>query len=381
MHTARRKSPANLTGSLLASLAVVVFATKAEAVDESIEVRVGPMTTVVEREGITGAGWAVVIRPAERRTVELIYPNHPDDFGATAGTACSRSVDDGATWTQAEDDRPIAGMADLWQDRLPDGSLVAIGIRHLPDPKLRAFANGPQPPVDACIVGSSLDEGQSWKFENSVLRCPAEVGLIARPLPHLLVDRQGIWLMPAYAWSRSGNRSVFLESSDRGLHWDVRGTPATVGAILEAGANVTTPWLETAVVRTSNGSLQAIGRTGSSEQAFLVATRSADDGRTWAPVERLLAGASRQPVAGKLPNLLLLPNGALTLLTAQSKLGCRLYISVDGTGRLWSEAHVLSTAVGSNTSMICLDDETLLVFMPSNKRITCRKVTVRRMER
>lgn len=377
MHITPKKSAANLIGSLCGLLFALVVTTNTSAAKAPIDVRLGPVTTVVERDGITGAGWAVVVRPDNRRVVELTYPNHPDDFGATLGTGRSRSTDDGATWTQDDDDRPIAGTADLWQDRLPDGSLIAVGIRRLPDPKLRAFADGATGPVDACVIGSSPDEGQTWNFENSLLRCPPEIGVIARPLPHLLADKQGTWLLPAYAWGRLGNRSVLLESSNRGRHWDVRATVVTAAAIRDAGVNVTTPWLETAVARTSDGSLQAIVRTGSSEHGFLMTTRSHDDGKTWSPVERLLAGAERQPIAGKLPNLLLLPNGVSALLTSHTKLGCRLYLSPDGKGRSWSEAHPLATAVGGNTSMVCLDDQTLLVFMPSNKRITCRKVTVR----
>jgi hypothetical protein len=364
--------------SVVGALGVLVLKTTAARADETIDVRLGPITTVVERSGITGAGWASVVRVDGQRGIELIYPNHPDDFGATAGTGCSRSTDDGATWMQAADDRPIAGMVDLWQDRAPDGTLVAFGIRRLPDPKLRAFPEGPDPPADAYVVGRSPDEGRTWDVDDAVIRCPPEAGVIARPLPHLLADRRGIWLMPAYAWSPAGHRALLLESADRGTTWTLRGTPAIVSAIRSAGVAVTTPWLENAVTRTSDGSLLAVIRTGSSEQASLVTTRSSDDGHSWSPVERLLVGDEKRPVAGKLPSLLLLPNGALTLLTAHTKLGCRLYLSTDGTGRSWSEAHVVSTTSGGNTSMVGLDDDALLVFMPSNKRITCRKVELRR---
>jgi len=369
---------ANSIRSVIGMAGVFVLATTAAAVDETIDVHLGTMTTVVERTGITGAGWASVVRVDGERSIELIYPNHPDDFGVTAGTGCSLSTDDGATWKQAADDRPIAGMVDLWQDRAPDGTLVAVGIRRLPDPKLRAFAEGPNPPADAYVVGRSRDEGRTWEVDDAVIRCPPEAGVVARPLPHLLADRRGTWLMPAYAWSPAGHRALLLESADRGTTWTLRGTPAIVTAIRSAGIAVTSPWLENAVARTSDGSLLVVIRTGSSEQASLVMTRSSDDGLSWSPVERLLVGDERRPVAGKLPSLLLLPNGVFVLLTAHTQLGCRLYVSADGTGRSWSEAHVVSTASGGNTSMVGLDDDSLLVFMPSNKRITCRKVELRR---
>lgn len=376
MQDQRRPSLRTLGSPACVFAAAMAMAVTFVHAGETIEVRLGPTTTVVEREGITGAGWAVVLQLDGKRTVELIYPNHPDDFGATTGTGRCRSLDDGATWTQTEDDQPIAHMVDLWQDRMADGSLAAVGLRHLPDPKLRAFADGADSPPDASVIGRSTDEGRTWKFANFVIRCSPETGIIARPLPHLVADRNGTWLMPAYAWSRSGNSAVLLQSIDHGRQWDVRGTIATVAAIRESGVNVTTPWLETAVARTADGSWQAIIRTGSSEQAALVTARSGDDGRTWSSIEAIGVGPDRTPVVGKLPNLLLLPNGVLTLLTSHTKLGCRLYVSADGTGRTWSEAHVVSSISGGNTSLVGLDDETVLVFMPSSKRISCRRVAV-----
>lgn len=360
------------TGSILF---VLMTASAAFAVDP-IRVDISPPTTVVEREGITGAGWGVVVGDAERRTVELIYPNHPDDFGATAGTGRSRSTDDGKTWTQAPDDQPISGMVDLWQDRKSDGTLVALGIRLLPDPKLRAYPDGGAAPRDAYALGVSRDAGRTWTIGPAAIRYPPESGVVARPLPHIFDDEQGVWLMPAYVWSKAGHRAVLLESADRGSTWNVRSAMATVAAIRESGVQVTTPWLEIAVARTIDGSLQAVVRTGSSEQSPLVTTRSTDDGRTWSRVEKLLAGPEQKIVAGKLPNLLLMPNGILVLLTAHTKLGCRIYISADGTGRAWSDAHVVTMTSGGNTSMVGLDDDTLLVFTPSNKRISCHRVTL-----
>lgn len=356
-------------------LFVLATASAAFAVD-TIRVDISAPTTVVEREGITGAGWGVVIHDGPRRAVELIYANHPDDFGATAGTGRSRSTDDGNTWTQSPDDQPIPGMVDLWQDRRSDGTLIALGIRLLPDPKLRAYPDGGAAPSDVYALGVSRDAGRTWTIGPAALRYPPESGVVARPLPHIFDDEHAQWLMPAYVWSKAGNRPVLLESADRGGTWNVRSAITTVTAIREAGVTVTTPWLETAVARTADGSLRAVIRTGSSEQSPLVTTHSADDGRTWSRVEKLLAGPERRIVAGKLPNLLLMPNGVLVLLTAHTKLGCRIYISTDGTGRTWSDAHVVTLISGGNTSMVGLDDKTLLVFTPSSKRISCHRVTL-----
>ena len=51
-------------------------------------------------------------------------------------------------------------------------------------------------------------------------------------------------------------------------------------------------------------------------------------------------------VAGKLPNLTLLPNGPLILLTAHTKNHCRIYVSWDGRGREWSDAYVVTSQTG-----------------------------------
>ena len=54
------------------------------------------------------------------------------------------------------------------------------------------------------------------------------------------------------------------------------------------------------------------------------------------------------PFPGKLPTLNLLDNGVLTLVTALSKHHCRIYVSADGSGRSWDDAHVISSMTGSN---------------------------------
>ncbi|WP_395745143.1 sialidase family protein [Prosthecobacter sp.] len=335
-----------------------------------------PAATVVERAGITGAGWAVVAGEAGASRVTLVYPNHPDDFGGTAGTGASHSADGGRTWTQGPDDWPVAKCIDLWQDRMKDGSLAAFGIRWVPDPKKRGEQTGADVPADAYAIAVSKDQGRTWSTGVATLHCPPEMGIIARPLPHLLEDGKGAWLMPAYAWGKTGTRALLLRSADHGRNWSVLSTITTAAEMVKAGAAPTTPWLETAVARTADGALLAVIRTGSSEQAALVAARSADGGTTWSPVEKIVAGPQRQIVAGKLPSLLLMPNGTLVLLTAHTKLGCFLHLSHDGNGREWSAARVVTQVSGGNTCMTALDAETVLVFTPSSKRISCWKVAL-----
>lgn len=338
-----------------------------------VEIRVAPAVVAVQRDGITGAGFAVASPDGKR--VTLHYPNHPDDFGGSYGTGTAVSDDGGATWKPGADDWPIAKAVDLWQERLRDGSYVALGIRWLPDPQKRGELTGADVPPTPWGIASSKD-GRDWTTAEAQLKMTDETTVIARPLPHILEADDRAWLMPAYAWSKTGNRTLLLRSEDRGRKWSPYSTIAGTAAILKSGTQVTTPWLETMVARTKDGTLLAVMRTGSSAESSLVAARSADDGATWSPPETVVAGPNREAVTGKLPNLLLLPDGMLALTTAHSKRGCFLHLSADGTGRQWSAGHVVTTVTGGNTSIVALDAENLLVFTPANRVINCRRVTL-----
>jgi BNR repeat-like domain len=351
----------------MSSLRQVIFALFSASVTAwSAEVLVQPRVSVVEREGITGAGQVV---QAGNRFI-VIYPNHPDDFGGSGGTGASISEDGGATWKAQTDDWPLPKMVDLWADRLRDGSLLAFGIRWAPDPKRRGEMTAKDVPADAYQIAISKDEGRTWEPHSAVIDCPAEFGVIARPLPHVFEDENGILFMPAYAWGKQGNHALLLTSADRGKRWTVPSSITTAAAMVKAGAPVTTPWLETTVSPTKSGDFLAIVRTGSNAKAALVSVRSTDRGKTWSAPEKL-------PFAGKLPTLQFLPNGVLVLLTAHTKNHCRLYLSTDGNGREWSSAHVLTSQSGGNAGMTVTGNDTLLVISPANKRIDAWRITLR----
>jgi len=338
-------------------------------------IEVAPAVLAVERDGITGAGWAVASGEGDTARITLHYPDHPDDFGGSAGTGTAISLDGGQIWASGTGDWPLPGMVDLWQDRLRDGGFVALGIRWLPDPKRRGEITASEVPPDAWKIAFSAN-GKDWTVDNATIDCPDEYGLVARPLPRFLEGSDDTLLMPAYAWGKTGNRSLLLQSTDGGRRWSVRSVITSAAEMVKAGAAVTTPWLETTVSPTADGSWLAVIRTGSSETAGLMMTRSADEGRTWGPVGKVLAGPDSQPVTGKLPGLLRMPGGPLVLLTAHSKRGCFLYLSADGSGREWSEGQVVTTVTGGNTSMTALDRDRLLVFTPANRRIHCWRVTL-----
>lgn len=336
-------------------------------------IAVSQEVVVVKRPGITGAGFAVAT--ADGKRVTLHYPNHPDDFGGSAGTGTAISTDGGRTWSAGTDDWPLAKTADLWQERLRDGSFMALGIRWLPDPKLRGQIEAVVAPAKPWSAATSQD-GQCWQTFDVTVEASPESGVIARPLPHILEDEHGDLLMPAYAWGKGGTRSLLLKSGDRGRRWFVLSTIVDAAAVAGSGAQVTTPWLETMVARAADGSLLAIMRTGSSAQSALVSARSSDGGRTWSEPGKVVAGEKREAVTGKLPNVLALPGGSMALLTAHSKRGCFLHLSRDGTGREWGEGRLITRTTGGNTTLVALDDRTLLVFTPSNGRISCWRIAL-----
>ena len=361
-----------------ATLAVLLLAPLASLHAADLQVRVAPTVTACKRQGITGAGWAAVDDVAHGAKtagrITLIYPSHPDDWGRSGGTGLSYSDDGGLTWKAGPDNSPIPGMVDMWQDRLCNGDLITLGIRAVPE-RAKALA-APATVAGENVVGISKDRGKTWQTEPAKIHCPADVGVVARPLPRIFEDERGAMFMPAYSWSKAGSRALLLRSGDGGRNWNVASTIATAMAMGACGAPLTAPWLETTVARTSDSSLLAVVRTGSKAQSALVMARSTDSGVTWSAVERVLAGPQKRIVAGKMPGLCLLPNGVLVLLTAHSKNHCRIHLSHDGTGREWSDGFVITSQGGGNTSMISIGPDQLLVFTPASACIQCWQVTI-----
>jgi len=358
---------------------MMVDAAEGIAPTSEIDVTVAPMTIVRERPGITGAGWVSPIRAKADKDyprIRLLYPNHSDDWGKSHGTGSSVSLDGGKTWTSEPDNTPLPAMIDQWAQQLSDGSVIVLGIRSLPDPKTRTAPHQPPGAGSAWVIGHSSDHGTSWKIADCSIECPAELGVIARPLPPILEDSDKILYMPAYAWSASGHRALLLTSKDRGNHWTVKSTITDTTAVRAAGVAVTTPWLETTIARTNDGGWLAVMRTGSNFRSPLMQVRSVD-GVTWRAPTPLLAGSEQKPVAGKLPSLLQLRNGLLVLLTAHSNNHCRVYYSHDGSGRQWSEGYVVTSQTGGNTCMAAVGVDQLVVVTPANGRLYGWPVTLR----
>ena len=364
-----------LTGMKSAIIAFCFFLPSILAAQDAkpFDIYVSPVSIAIQREGITGAGSLI----SAGGKIFQVYPNHPDDFGGSAGTGSNRSADGGVTWTAGADDWPIAKTVDLWIDPLRDGRLIAFGIRWAPDPAKRGEQTGKDVPPGAYRVAFSADNGATWREEEATIDCPAEYGVIARPLFPIFQGKDGALHMPAYAWSRTGNRSLLLRSDDVGRKWHVRSVITSAADMVKAGAPVTTPWLETAITPVADGSWLAVVRTGSNAKAGLTMARSTDEGLTWSPVEKVLAGPEKRAAAGKLPRLVLLENGLLALLTAHTKNHCRLYVSPDGSGRGWSEGFIVTSQSGGNAALTGLDRDTLLAATPANRRIDSWRVTLR----
>ena len=337
-----------------------------------LSVVVAPRVAAVERSGITGGG--VPVASGDR--VLLFYPNHPDDFGGSGGTASSLSDDAGRRWTALDDDRPLPDMVDVWADPLPDGSWLAFGLGWVPDPQRRTELGPGDVPTDAYHAAFSRDAGRTWTVERATIEYPPEIGVVARPLPHVVVLNDRRLVMPAYAWGKHGHSALLLESTDGGRRWTRAATICTTSDLVQAGIPPRTPWLETTVARTTDGDLLAAVRTGSAADSPLAAVRSGDGGRTWSAPEPWTAGASRSRVAGKLPTLTLLPDGVLLLLTAHSRNHCRLYVSADGRGREWSEPYVVTSQSGGNAGMCAASRDSVFISTPMNGRIHVWRVTV-----
>jgi len=351
---------------------VLLAALVLPASGQEFSIHMAPPVNAVERDGITGAGNLT----AAGSQLILTYPNHPDNFGGSAGTGTAISSDGGKTWAAGQDDWPIPKTVDLWTAQLRNGDLLAFGLRSLPDPKSRDANPPPTPAPDAYGLAVSKDRGKTWNVGNALIQKPEEIGIIARSLTRILEDKDGTLSMPAYAWGRGGTRALWLQSTDRGQNWTVLSSIVTAAEIVKSGNPVTSPWLESQVAKTKDGSLRAVVRTGSSAQSALVTTRSTDGGKTWAAVEPILSGPEKSKIGGKMPSLTLLPNGLLVLLTAHSNNHCRLYISTDGNGETWSPGQIVTSQSGGNATMAQSGPDEVITITPSNRRLDAWRIAV-----
>ena len=122
------------------------------------------------------------------------------------------STDGGLTWTKGRDNWPMSGMIDLWTQRFRNGDLFAFGIKRVPDPEKRREAKLPDVPADAYQIAISRDHGRSWSLARARIECPPDIGVIARPLAHIVERENGLLLMPAYAWKKRATRSCCCEA-------------------------------------------------------------------------------------------------------------------------------------------------------------------------
>lgn len=208
--------------------------------------------------------------------------------------------------------------------RMPDGSPLSIDFKP-------AWADAAQTKVNL-LVRTSKDGGKTSKSRKAPLRSPADqqfglsYGLRVNGGPLVLAD--GTLLASGYTVFKgtSKQRSVVLQSTDRGRSWSLR---SVVPATNQLGTN------ELAWSYTSDGRLTAVMRTTDGPEPHIVQSFSDDNGKTWSEAKDLL-GPDGVVVHGVSPDMVLQPNGTLLLTTGRPDV--RVYISNDGTGRMWDKA-------------------------------------------
>lgn len=208
--------------------------------------------------------------------------------------------------------------------------LMAISMVRLDDGSI--FATEFLPTTDAAgaiaiKTARSTDLGKTWTRGTAKLVQDKVqfVWIRVHRGVHQLTD--GTLLMPAYgvAQGQTRNRSVLLQSTDRGDTWTIRNA-----AIMPPTATLGTN--EMALSRTSDGRL--VGFLRADGNSSLYQTYSDDDGVTWTPpaVINAPAGAPRGWVD---PGVVLQPNGMLVL--SYGRPDNTLLVSRDGTGRTWDD--------------------------------------------
>ncbi|MFC4120800.1 sialidase family protein [Nonomuraea zeae] len=229
---------------------------------------------------------------------------------------------------------------------------------------------GPHTATLGILTSSALHDGESWVRSEAVLRTPGDLlpGGAAHGVPIQLAD--GTILVTVYArYSDTGAyQAEVYASRDGGRTFDRRGViappepapppsgsppdsppsspPAPVPGSAPSpapGAGAVAPatgfvYNEASIAQTVDGSLLAVLRRDGGRFSTLHQTRSADGGRTWAPVRELRFSGLDCVVRGVAPKLLLTPGGLLVLSAGRPDNW--LAVSPDGLGDEWREPRV-----------------------------------------
>lgn len=326
-------------------------------------------------------------RPDGTEEVLVSYPVHGDTAHDT-GTALASSLDQGRTWTNADDRNPFPDEQSFYLSRLRNGDLLAVSYHtFMIDEPGKTQAEVP--------TAVSSDGGRTWTHRAGRMTAPQSMKPISnatsRPghplggfvLVHRVIeDDDGTLYQSGYGFYATDRkfRQILLASTDGGENWSVRGT---VAADLPERPNYEC-LCEAAIARTKDGSLLAVMRTGSYQPLYQA--RSTDNGASWSTPEPVLAGPDRLPVPSVFPDLILLDNGTLALYVGRP--GQAMLASTDGNGRSWSEPVMVDYLNSGNGTQLPIGRNRLLAFgdrgaewtpnTPAHKAVWARVITIGR---
>ena len=317
--------------------------------------------------------------------VLVSYLAHADATNDT-GTKLASSLDNGRTWTAADDRNPFPDEQSFYLSRLRNGDLLAVSYHTF----MVEDSGDEQAEVPTAI---SHDGGRTWTHRAGRMTAPQAMKPISdvssRPgtrlggfvLVHRVIeDDDGTLYQSGYGFLAGDTkfRQILLASTDGGLDWTIRGTVANASG--NAGVEC---FCEGAFIRAADGSLLTVMRTGS--YLPLQQSRSTDDGVTWSAPQPIKAGPDRLPVGGVFPDLILMENGTLVLFVGRP--GQSVLASTDGSGRSWTAPLMIDYLNSGNGVQLPIGRNQLLAFgdrgadwtpnAPQRKGVWATVVTVR----
>ncbi|MFI5735330.1 exo-alpha-sialidase [Kribbella sp. NPDC051587] len=290
-------------------------------------------------------------------TESLVTYGAHADVTASNGTRLAASPDQGGTWQPVPTRNPMPTEQSYSLSKLRNGDLLAVSYHTFMRTGNRSAD------VESSV---SHDGGQTWSaIRVGAMTTPVVMKPISstssRPgrtmggfvLVHGVVeDPDGTLYQSGYGYydGDARYRQILIRSTDGGLNWTTQSTIAYSATINGEG------FCEAGVVRTADGSLLAVMRTGSYLQMYQA--RSTDNGKTWTAPTPLQANGV--PMTGVFPSLVLLPDNRLLLYYGRP--GQSMAVSNDGNGTTWSPPTYVDYRNSANGSLIQTGPTTLLAF-------------------
>ena len=264
-------------------------------------------------------------------------------IGASSDWHRMTSTDRGKSWQSKSELRPPGLLAAL---EIGDGRTVSMGYttRNTPDPRLKA-----------ATVSHSWQNWMTTKSSPSVAQFPFDIERFAF-VRSMIRSIDGTKIYAAGHRAAKGGGAMMLESADLGRTWRHRSTIVAKSA----------PWMgragpsETALVRLTNGNLLAVMRTGATSAPIadppakcpMAYAISRDDGATWSQPRSMAC-------PGVLPDIALLPDGTVVLLSGRPGVYVRL---ASADGMTWSQPVFLFGGAGCANSAMQMDADGTLVI-------------------